>query len=416
MRRVLLFAAVAIVGALAQTRTSTDLASSTISRSPATHTVNVGKADHIFEPNNLRAEVGDTVVFEFYPLNHSVVRADYRYPCVPYETSGSKRQGFYSGFFPVDRIGDDMPQWNITIKDTLPIFYYCSAPGSCINYGMIGAINPNSSAQVSEQQTLARAAKYMLQPGEPFPAEASASSTTIAAATATITSSRTTSPSSSPSSNPAPSPPSLSKGAIAGIAIAAIAALAILGALFYLIGRHRSMKKNLTLARSTVPHTSYNPHGAHLFSYAASTNPPSEAGHGSTLNGTGPPSASAAGRWSSHRTSAHATDTEKDAARTWADEVGSVRSMSPPAHHALAHPSTPFGLGFPAGAGMPPVTVSSTGSGVPGWYFDPAAMGPQQSVELRGSEVGRGSVVEWEGQSGEGLHELEARRNSGLPG
>ncbi|KAF2221363.1 hypothetical protein BDZ85DRAFT_169882, partial [Elsinoe ampelina] len=178
------------------------------------------KADHVFEPNNLEASIGDTVVFEFYPLNHSVVRADYRYPCIPYEDTGADRRGFFSGFLPISRIGNDMPQWNITINDTAPIFYYCSAPGSCINYGMVGAINPNSSAQVSEQQNLARAANYMLQPGEPFPAEASSSMSSLATSTPTAPPVVSSTPTSSPTPTPAPtSSPALFKGAIAGIAI-----------------------------------------------------------------------------------------------------------------------------------------------------------------------------------------------------
>jgi len=46
-----------------------------------------------------------------------------------------------------NNVTDDfqLPTYNITINDTQPLFYYCSAPGSCIENGMVGAINPVSS-------------------------------------------------------------------------------------------------------------------------------------------------------------------------------------------------------------------------------------------------------------------------------
>ena len=34
------------------------------------------------------------------------------------------------------------PTWKLTINDTDPIFYYCSAPTSCIESAMVGVINP----------------------------------------------------------------------------------------------------------------------------------------------------------------------------------------------------------------------------------------------------------------------------------
>ena len=101
------------------------------------------------------------VEFQFFPPNHSVARAEYGFPCIPYELTGENKVGFFSGFHPVDVILDNNvgphsssalvscakyslkpPTWNLTINDTEPIFYYCSAPGSCINFAMVGVINP----------------------------------------------------------------------------------------------------------------------------------------------------------------------------------------------------------------------------------------------------------------------------------
>lgn len=46
--------------------------------------------------------------FDFYPQNHSVVRAEYKYPCIPYELTGVDKVGFFSGFEPVDAILPDV--------------------------------------------------------------------------------------------------------------------------------------------------------------------------------------------------------------------------------------------------------------------------------------------------------------------
>lgn len=68
----------------------------TASTGSATHTVKVGpmEAPHQYVPNSVNASIGDSILFEFYPRNHSVVQADYKVPCVP-----SRGDIFYSGAF-----------------------------------------------------------------------------------------------------------------------------------------------------------------------------------------------------------------------------------------------------------------------------------------------------------------------------
>ena len=62
----------------------------------ATHTVQVGPktSPHAYVPNRITANPGDLVVFEFYPTNHSVAKADYLAPCVP-----ASEGVFWSGIF-----------------------------------------------------------------------------------------------------------------------------------------------------------------------------------------------------------------------------------------------------------------------------------------------------------------------------
>jgi hypothetical protein len=74
---------------------------------PKVHVVKVGAGGFKFEPESLEGVlIGDVVTFEFYPPDHSVARADFNSPCMPYEYSGSNRTGFFSGVQMVDTYSD----------------------------------------------------------------------------------------------------------------------------------------------------------------------------------------------------------------------------------------------------------------------------------------------------------------------
>jgi hypothetical protein len=217
--------------------------------------------------------VCQTVVFEFYPANHSVVRAEYGFPCIPYEMTGEGKagNGFFSGFHPVATVLDNVshfpvvpppphlltsiqpPTWSILINNTDPMFFYCSAPSSCISYGMVGVINPNASTPLDRQRDLALNASYALSPGEPFPAEGSP---------APEPPSSTSAPMFMPQSS-ANSGSKLGKGAIAGIAVAC-SLVAILGLiLFYFWGRFKGLRDEMHRKDSTIVRTS-SPHSPRL--------------------------------------------------------------------------------------------------------------------------------------------------------
>ncbi|KAH8593551.1 hypothetical protein B0O99DRAFT_495295, partial [Bisporella sp. PMI_857] len=95
---------------------------------------------HSFDPNDIKANVGDIVEFRFYPQNHSVVRSAYKQPCIPYEYTAPGRVGFWSGFVPTQLVTTNPPKFEVRVNDSEPIFFYCSAPGACLD-GMIGVIN-----------------------------------------------------------------------------------------------------------------------------------------------------------------------------------------------------------------------------------------------------------------------------------
>ncbi|KAH3955956.1 hypothetical protein HBH98_256280 [Parastagonospora nodorum] len=107
-RLLLLLVALSPAVCFAEPSVTEESPSSSASSAPTqTYTVQVGLADHKFQPDTVQAGIGDIVEFRFYPANHSVVRAKYGLPCVPYEMTGSQRTGFFSGFKPVDKVLDD---------------------------------------------------------------------------------------------------------------------------------------------------------------------------------------------------------------------------------------------------------------------------------------------------------------------
>ncbi|KAJ4985925.1 extracellular serine-rich protein [Stagonosporopsis vannaccii] len=232
-------------------RTST----STSSSAPQTHTIQVGLLDHKMRPETTEAPAGDIIEFDFYPLNHSVVRAEYGFPCIPYEMTGSGKNGFFSGFNPVDRVLDNPPKYSVRINDTEPIFFYCSAPGSCITWGMVGGINLNSSMSIDRQRTLAKDSAYMLQPGEPFPAESPVPSTNpVSSDSSPSTFNSTLAPSTAPNSSDG-----LSTGTIVGIVIAAVSALLFGALIFFCWGRTKSLREAIERKDATVRRISTSP-------------------------------------------------------------------------------------------------------------------------------------------------------------
>ncbi|KAK8140241.1 hypothetical protein PG984_000307 [Apiospora sp. TS-2023a] len=138
---------------------------------PAIHTISVGAAGFSFRPDSVTANVGDIVRFNFYPTNHSVARAEFRYPCIPYETVEIGRRGFYSDLMPVQAILNDPPHFDVKINDTEPIFFYCTLPGSCLDESMIGVINPNATFTLDIQKQYVANSTFEFAPGQPFPME-----------------------------------------------------------------------------------------------------------------------------------------------------------------------------------------------------------------------------------------------------
>ncbi|KAL4912375.1 hypothetical protein BDW62DRAFT_20937 [Aspergillus aurantiobrunneus] len=230
----------------ASTTTTTAGSPSTATSSSAaqTHTIQVGPKEdpHQYVPHSLEAKVGDLIVFEFYPRNHSVVQADWRAPCMPadgdYFFSGIKND-----FEEVNgQVVGTLPTWNWTVDRDEPTFFYCTSIDSCNVNGMVGVINPNETSTWNSQNRAALNAPYMLFPGQSMPAEGetSGSGTTATHSSPSSTSSSTANP---PGQSSSSSSQTLSAGAIAGIVIGSVAFVIILCVLLFLLGRNHVYKK-----------------------------------------------------------------------------------------------------------------------------------------------------------------------------
>ncbi|RYP52327.1 hypothetical protein DL769_010701 [Monosporascus sp. CRB-8-3] len=226
------------------TTTRSPSASSTPSRTgTATHTVSVG-LDHKYIPDTIEAEVGDIINFKFYGANHSVVKAEFGQPCVPYDLVHPGEESFFSGAIeqPNGNL-NPLPTWTLRVNTTDPVFFYCSAPESCITWKMIGVINPNRTRTLEEQVELVTngTTTFQLSPGEPFPAEGGPP------------------PGGDYDDDAAGSPPptndssegggGLAPGAIAGIAIGGAAVLIIVVTLVYVCGRKGGIEKGYRRSR-----------------------------------------------------------------------------------------------------------------------------------------------------------------------
>lgn len=96
-----------------------------------------------FSPNDIKAEMGSFVQFQFNPKNHSVVQSTFDAPCMPMSISmpNASANAFFSGFMPAAAAGNGSKlTYTIQITDTKPLWFYCSQGKHC-QAGMVGAIN-----------------------------------------------------------------------------------------------------------------------------------------------------------------------------------------------------------------------------------------------------------------------------------
>lgn len=93
-----------------------------------------------FSPNNLVADVGDMVQFQFGVGNHTVTQSTFDAPCLPAGGAGTNTTAINTGFMPVAADATTVPLYTIPIVDKTPIWLYCAQGKHCQN-GMVMVIN-----------------------------------------------------------------------------------------------------------------------------------------------------------------------------------------------------------------------------------------------------------------------------------
>ncbi|KAI1002310.1 hypothetical protein K3495_g5891 [Podosphaera aphanis] len=112
----------------------------------ATHNVVVGGAAGLqFVPEEVKANVGDMVVFQFMSNNHSATQSAFKEPCK------ALPDGIDSGFMPnMNNTIVPAPRFAMQVKVTTPIWFYCKQKGHC-GKGMTFSINPGPTGSGKTQ-------------------------------------------------------------------------------------------------------------------------------------------------------------------------------------------------------------------------------------------------------------------------
>ncbi|PHH49166.1 hypothetical protein CFIMG_007904RA00001 [Ceratocystis fimbriata CBS 114723] len=132
---VALLAATAIMAS--PTKTSGD-SPSKVAKRGATHTVQVGE---IIYPEEINADVGDEIEFQFESGTHSVVESSFGTPC-------SSNGGFASGAIKNEEWEDIKTGYLIEVTQDGPMWFYNGVGGRCHRKGTVGVINrPKSGGQ-----------------------------------------------------------------------------------------------------------------------------------------------------------------------------------------------------------------------------------------------------------------------------
>lgn len=115
-----------------------------------TVSVIVGRNGTTFQPNNIRAAVGDAVQFQFMGGNHTVTQSTFDNPCSPINNFVKNVTGVHSGYVPfaASAAMGQVPVYTIMINNTNPMWLYCAQAKHCQN-GMVMVINENTAANSS---------------------------------------------------------------------------------------------------------------------------------------------------------------------------------------------------------------------------------------------------------------------------
>ncbi|KAK2037110.1 Cupredoxin [Colletotrichum somersetense] len=119
-----------------------------------THHVTVGgPSGLVFNPDQIKANVGDMVVFTFLSQNHTVTQSTFPKPCDA--MAGGMNSGFMAN--PNNSVTPP-PQVAMQVMVSDPLWFYCAQKGHC-GKGMTFSINPTAAKTQAMFQSMAIAQK-----------------------------------------------------------------------------------------------------------------------------------------------------------------------------------------------------------------------------------------------------------------
>lgn len=138
-----------------------------------------------FFPENIKADVGSVVQFQFYPKNHTITESSFDAPCVPIAANltTAERPGQRSGFVPVSAGTEFRPIYNMIVNDTKPMWIFCGQKPHCAK-GMSMVINENAASGKTLVKYQAAAAALDQSAGSPSASSSSAAASVTSSATA----------------------------------------------------------------------------------------------------------------------------------------------------------------------------------------------------------------------------------------
>jgi len=190
------------------------------------HVITVSGTSNVlsFTPNNVTANVGDMLQFQFGVGNHTVTQSDFDHPCTPLSQS-TGQSGLFSGFMPVAAGASTIPTYTVLVNATTPMWIYCSQAKHCQS-GMVMVVNEattkNATRSLANYKAGAAKATANLAP--------SAVSNGTDGTTTNSTSTSGSSGSSSSGSSTTTGSGSAATGAASGYKVPAVTILLALGA------------------------------------------------------------------------------------------------------------------------------------------------------------------------------------------
>ncbi|EGS23182.1 uncharacterized protein CTHT_0008450 [Thermochaetoides thermophila DSM 1495] len=139
-----------VTGVDGATTTIADTPTTTVVGTGATHSVTVGgPAGLIFNPPQIQASIGDTVIFTFLSQNHTATQSSFETPCQPLE--GGMDSGYQAN--PNNTVNPP-PQVAMQVMVDTPLWFYCRQGNHC-GRGMVFSINPTADKTHAQFQALA---------------------------------------------------------------------------------------------------------------------------------------------------------------------------------------------------------------------------------------------------------------------